>query len=375
MDSLDGALLDAADQLDAADRGGILRALATAGAQIRESTQLAAESGIGRYLAGERPRAVLLVADPPAADVLAALAALAAGLSAAAPVTVHTEPALPLWLGPADLMLVAAHTGAAERTLTLVEAAARRGVSVVAVGPAGSPLAAACGGGRLPYVPLPAGRQSRAAFWGLLTPLLLAAAEAGAADVDPSDLAAAADHLDGTAERCRPANETFVNPAKSLALDLGLAVPVLWGTSPLAGAAAFRAAAQLAGTAAHPALWGVLPDVADLFGGVFDGHQPEVADLFRDRVDDVLPRRPRLVLLRDVTEAPDVQTVVEGLIEDLADRGTPVTELAADDAGPVTRLASLVGLLDYAAVYTGLALGVDPSGVRTGALSPSGAAG
>ena len=311
---------------------------------------------------------MLLVADPPAADVLPVLTALAAGPAATAPVAVYTEAVLPLWLGPADVLLVAAHDGGAERPLMLVEAAARRGVSVVAVGPAGSSLEEACGVGRLPYVPLTPGRPSRASFWSLLIPLLLAAAQLGIAEVERSDLAAAADHLDGTAERCRPTHETFVNPAKSLALDVGASMPVFWGTSPLTGAVAHRAAAQLTRLAAHPALWGLVPAAVDLLGGVFDGGAAQDTDIFRDRIDDVVPRRPRLVLLRDVSEASDVQAIVEGVIGQLSDQGVPVTELVTDDAGPVTRLASLVGLLDLTAAYAGLALGVDPSGPRVATL-------
>ncbi len=45
------------------------------------------------------------------------------------------------------------------------------------------------------------------------------------------------------------------------------------------------------------------------------------------------------------------------------DRDVPVTELAADGAHPLERLASLIGLGDYASTYLALGYGIDPTPV------------
>jgi len=42
-------------------------------------------------------------------------------------------------------------------------------------------------------------------------------------------------------------------------------------------------------------------------------------------------------------------------------RGVRVTELAAEGTTRLERLASLVGVVDYASVYLGLGLGIDPT--------------
>ncbi len=367
---LDDALLDSADRLAAADRAGLLRALATAGAQVRESLALTAEAGLSGELAGLRARAVLVAADPAADDTAVALGALAAGPEAAAPVVRHHGPELPVWAGATDVLLVAAHSPVERDGPALADAAARRGLTVLGVGPADSPLHEACGRNRSPFVPLPAGRHPRAAFWGLLTPLLVAAGELGllpqpadGTGYRPAeDLARAADLLDGLAERSRPAGETFGNPAKSLALDLGESLPVCWGTSAAAGAAARRLAGQLA-AAGRLASWGTLPAAADRLGGLLTGAGSTPDDLFRDRVDEQDPVRPRLVLVRDADEAVEIRRLVGELVADSARHGVPVTEIAADEsAGPVGRLASLVGLLDFTAVYVGLASGTGTVG-------------
>jgi glucose/mannose-6-phosphate isomerase len=371
---LDESVLDDPDRIARADREGLLRSVATAGAQLRESVQRTAEAGLDEYLDGVRPRAVLLACDAPARPAALAIAALASHSDVPAPVLVHDEPTLPVWVGAADLVLAGAYTGADERTSTVADAAARRGVPVVGAGLAPSLLEEVCVRGRAPYVPVAAGRPPSATFWALLAPLLVAAGRVGLAEVTREDLASAADLLDSVSDRCRPTSETFVNPAKSLAVDLAASLPVVWGTSPLAGAAAHRFAGQLAARATFPAIWGALPHVAYHDGGVLDGGGlsdtgPEEADFFADRVDEPAPRRPRLVLLRDLEEAPDVRGQVEIVADSLRQRAVPVTELAAEEGGPVTRLASLVALLDFASVYTGLVLGVDPAATRTGQVT------
>ena len=364
---LDESVLDTAERLSEADRGGLLRLLATGGAQLRESMQLAEESGVDGYLADLRPRAVLVCCDAGIDVAGHAIAALADWADSAAPVLLPASTTLPMWAGPADLLLLAAHAGDDERVLALAQAASRRGMPLVGVGPAPSQLEEACLRARAPYVPVPGGGPAQAALWGLLTPLLRMAGRLRLAPVRDDDMVAAGDLLDSISARCRPNSDTFVNPAKTLALAIGTTLPMAWGTTPLTGVAAYRLASQLAGNATLPAVWGTLPAAARLFGGLFNGSAaPDEGDLFRDRVEEAEPRRLRLVLLRDTEEEPDVRGQLEVTTGLLADRAVPISALTAEEGGPVTRLASLIGLLDFVTVYVGLALGIDPSGERIG---------
>jgi glucose/mannose-6-phosphate isomerase len=359
---LDEGVLDSATRLAEADRDGLLRSVATAGAQVRESLTLADEAGAARALAGLRPRAVLLAADPAVDDVATLLAALADRPEAAAPVVRHDGPALPVWAGAADVLLAVAGPGGSTAVPALVEAAARRGLDVLGVGPADCLLHEACGRNRFPYVPLPAGRHPRADLWAPLVPLLLGAAAVGLVPDPAVDLRGAADTLDALAQRCGPARETYGNPAKSLALDLAESVPVLVGSTPTGGAAARRAAGGLA-AAGRPAPWGTLPVARHRLAGLLTGDADEaVDDLFRDRVDDVAPARPRLVLVRAEEEPDQVRAQVDELSADSNERGVPVTEVVAEDAsGPLGRLASVLGLLDFTVAYVGLASGREDS--------------
>ncbi|WP_299034421.1 SIS domain-containing protein [uncultured Pseudokineococcus sp.] len=369
MPELDEGLLDDADRLAAADPSSVLRALAGAGAQVRRARELVEDSPASRWDAADRPRAVVVAARGGATVVAGALEALA-GQRAAVPVVARTGAALPAWVGALDLVVAVSLSGRAEATVALAAEAGRRGARLLTVGAAGSPLETVCAIARGVHVPLPEpGREatsaptSRTALWSLLTPALCVTSALGVlaplgegSPAEALDEVAAA--LDAEAEACRPGSESFVNPAKALALDLAADLPVVLGDGDLAGVAARRAASVLARTARIPAVHGRLPDDAgDLvatFGGPFAAAAED--ELFEDPFLDGPSRsRLRLVMLREATTGPS------SAVLRLAERsGVRTTDVVADAPGPLARFAQLVARTDFAAAYLALATGLDP---------------
>jgi glucose/mannose-6-phosphate isomerase len=273
-------------------------------------------------------------------------------------------------VGVADLVVAVSCSGSTEETLSALEEAVRRGVPVLVVGAEGSPVHDLAQRGRGVFVPVPQGRQPRASMWALATPLVVAGAALGICDGSDAAVEAAAVALEDVAQRCRVDADELVNPGKQLATHLLGAVPVLWGTSPLAGMAAYRFACQLNENAKAPATWGVLPEANHnqvvAFDGPFAGGRgrPSDDDLFRDREDDVDAGRLALVLLRDTDEHPQTARRAD-VSRHLAEaRGIPVHVLSAEGASPFERLARLVGTSDYASTYLALAEGLDPTPVE-----------
>src|SRR5665213_1547941 len=175
--------------------------------------------------------------------------------------------------------------------------------------------------------------------------------------VSLDEMALAADRLDATAEACRPSSESFVNPAKRLAIDIAGALPVIWGAGGLCRVAAKRFARQLHANAKYPALDGGLQEAAHgtvaLFDGLFATTTPE--DVFRDPFDDESPRTMplRVVLMRD---APDSETDTDAGLRRAAEylageRGVRTSQVAADNGLPFERLAQLIAFGDFASVY------------------------
>jgi glucose/mannose-6-phosphate isomerase len=375
--ALDEQLLDDADGLIAADPSGSLRALAMAGAQVRMALTATADAGTARIVADGRPRAVV-VASLGGSAVVGDVLTLLAGSNSPVPVSVRRGLPLPGWIGPLDLVVAVSMSGRAPGPLGLAAEAARRGCRLLTVGSARSPLAEVSERTGGVHVAVPRGdtaaaRASRMALWSLVTPVISVAHDLGLTDASRAVLERVATRLDAQAELFRPSSDAFVNPAKSLALELSGVVPVVLGDGDVTAVAASRAVSMLARTARVPAMRGSLPDDAGDVVATFDGPlavRPE-ADLFSDPdFDGPASSSPllRLLLLRDAAPTPDrpdgswleTSRTADAVRLTAQDAGVRVTEIAAESGHPLERLADLISLTDFASVYMALAGGIDP---------------
>jgi len=359
-------LLDDPAALEAGDPEGMLRAVASSAAQVREAALLSAEADVAKLGSEDLPRSVVVLGmggSAIAGDVLAAVA----GPDCPVPVLGVRSHVLPVWVGAADLVVAVSCSGTTEETLTALEEAVRRGCRLVVVGATGSPIEDLAARGRAVFVPAPSGRQPRASVFALSTPLIVAGDALGLLSCSPEEVEATAVLLETLATRHRPDADTVLNPGKSLALGLTGRLPVVWGSSPLAGVAAYRFACQLNENAKTPATWGVLPEAGHnqvvAFDGPFAGARD--ADIFRDRLedDDDEHTRMHLVLLRDTQEHPRVARRADVVAELARDRGLEVSSLVAEGSSAFQRIASLINLADWTTTYFALAQGTDPTPV------------
>jgi glucose/mannose-6-phosphate isomerase len=357
--------LDDPALVEAADPGGVLRQAASAAAQVRTSARVTAETDLGAVISAGRPRSIVVTGmggSGVAGEVLAAVC----GPGSASPVIAQHDYRLPAWVGAADLVIAVSCSGTTEETLSAAEGAVRRGCPLLGVGGAGSPLARIAEQARAPFVPVQPAGMPRFTLWGLAVPLMVVADRLGVADIPADTLETAAADLERVSHLCRPDSESFVNPAKTLALELDGTLPMIWGSSPLTGVAATRFACQLNENAKYPAIPGVLPEANHNQVVVFDGpFAPWAATGPRVPGDeDPRPAVPlRLVLLRDSQEHPQVARRRKVSAELAEQHGIGVSELAADGETALQRLAGLLQLIDYATVYLGIAIGVDPGPV------------
>jgi TusA-related sulfurtransferase len=324
----DEDLLDDPRRLEATDSGGLLRAAATAGAQVRATTAAAEEAGLAQ-LAGQRPRALVLLTRPGAAPAAAPL--LLALVGPSCPVPVVTTRSVPMWVGALDIVL-ANTTDPGDRELAEgIDRALRRGAQVVLSAPAEGPVAAAAAGRAVllgPRLEVPPGLTlPRALTAGLLlldTLKLLA-----------TDTEVLAGELDREAERDYVAHESLVNPAKALALRLQGRTPLLWGTDPVATAVAGHWAGG----------------EADVFHDPFDDDQPGNRMPAMRPVLLGVPADARYEAERaaasEALPGADLVTVDEELM------------MGHDDPGAATCAAAVLALrFDFAALYLGLGRGV-----------------
>src|SRR4051794_31271207 len=338
----------------------MLPAVASGAAQVRESALFAREAGVAALADEDRPRSVVVCGmggSGIAGDVLSAVV----GPGSPVPILTHRGYGLPGWVGAADLVVAVSCSGSTEETLSALEEAVRRGCRLLVVGAADSPVQDLGARGRALFVPVTQGRQPRASVWALSTPLVVAADALGLVEAGEDVIEATADQLEQVALRCRIDADHFANPAKQLALELTGTLPVVWGTSPLAGTAAYRLACQLNENSKTPATWGVLPEANHnqvvAFDGPFAGSgSGSVEDLFRDRVEDASEEqtRMRLVLLRDSDEHPQVALRTAVTQELAEERGIGVSTVTAEGDSSFERLAFLVAMGDWASAYLAL---------------------
>ncbi len=371
---IDEQRLDDPHALAAADPAGMLRATATGAAQVRAGAAAAAEAGLADVAAEGRPRS-LVVCGMGGSGIAGELLAAALGPNALVPVVVHRDAGIPGWVGATDLVIGVSCSGRTQETLSAVDEARRRSARLVGVGSEGSDLADLVVAGRGVFIPVRPVLAPRASLWGLATPLFSVCATLGLLDLGgPSDgpapelpehLEAAADRLEHVAVACGPEPDTFVNPAKELALALADGLPLIWGSGQCGPPAATRLACQLAENAKSAAVSGALPEVLHNQVVAFDGVSAVggKADFFRDRVDEPSSQRARLCLLRD-DEGDARSARAADVAEQLAnERGLQPAVIRAEGASPIERLASLIGIADFASVYVAVLKGVDPTPV------------
>ncbi|MCW2522131.1 MAG: bifunctional glucose-6-phosphate/mannose-6-phosphate isomerase [Frankiales bacterium] len=383
MSEFEPELLDDADRLLAADRGGLLRSLAAAGAQVRRAIGTIDEFGVERLREGDPPRAVLVAPDPHSAYLSSLLSMLGRH---SAPVIDWRDPSLPRWAGPADALLVISADGRHPRLAELVDQADRRGLALAVVAPAGSPVAVAAARHPTADVSYLATMPTRAIWWALATPALQAMDSLGLTD-NAMTLNRLADALDEVAEANRPDSSAFTGPAKVLASDLAGSVPVIAGAGPGATVAARRIAGSVQLIGGSTAMAASLPDDVARVGALleFAGDSDEAADFFADRENPGVA--PRLVLvgagveldygerLSDYPEDPTdrlgelaARRAASALAELAASRGIGSSRIDVPDAPTLIRFGVAAATGDFAASYLALGRGIDPSAPRLGEL-------
>ena len=149
-------------------------------------------------------------------------------------------------------------------------------------------------------------------------------------------------------QQCAPDAPERINPAKQLARQLYGTLPMIWGSSDLAGIVAYRLLCQLAENAKYPSVNGVLPEA--LHNQVVTFAAPSASS-----------PPIRLVLLRDTVEHEQVALGADEAVVLARESGVPVSLLVAVGEHPLERMASLCAVGDFASVYLGVLEGVDPT--------------
>ena len=353
--------LDDTDGLVEADRDGLLRAAAMAGAQVRATAATVDEGGLDQISGGQRPRTVIWLAGRGPAVSAGAMLTAALGATAGEPLVLAAD-SLP-WIGPLDVLVVAGDDPGDPVLVSAAATAVRRGARVVVATPYEGPMRDATAGRaavlapRL-WVPEEFG-LCRFLAVGLAT---LAAVDPATAPADTGNLGAIADELDAEALRNSVSREVFTNPAKALAERMRNRPVVLAGDGQATVALARHAVAVLLRIAGRPVAGAGLADaMVALRHGSAAGFSDPVDSLFHDEeIDGPLPTRPRVLALTLDAERPVLAARIAGMdgvdlvgVEDVGEAGS----VPESNSSTAQQLATLAVRLEMAAVYLRLAGG------------------
>lgn len=239
----DEALLDDPARVADADSEAVLRGAAMAGAQVRAGAEQADELNLGGALEAVRPRALILITRSGVGRAVARM--ISALLAPTCQVPIVLADTVPSWAGPLDVVWAHNDDPGDEPLAASLNRTAQYGATIVVSAPSEGPVAAAIGGkGTLmaPRIDAPSCRD----FPHALASVLQTVISLGLLELDVEDLAG---ELDAEAARNHLGHESFVNPAKTLALRLADRTPLLWGLDPVATATAEYAAHALANDA------------------------------------------------------------------------------------------------------------------------------
>jgi hypothetical protein len=322
-----------------------LRALAASGGRVRREAGVTAEArerAVERIRESGRPRAVI-VAGPDARLVRAVLEPVCP-----VPFVAWSHGGLPGWAGSLDLVVVLApEDSSAEQCASTVAEAVRRGSQVVVACSVRSLVAEHVTGSSSSLLPVETSDPLAVAV-----SVLDVLGRLGLGPTLTPD--GVADALDVVAALASPYRDLSGNAAKSLAVALADATPLVWGGPALAARAARRVAEALRRASGRPALSGDAEHLApvieatvarNLFDDPFDGGSGEGSG-----------PRPALLVLDDAEEP--VWAGRRRTLTELADaHDVRVEVLAAEDAAePVARYAALVLQGGFAAEYLRLGL-------------------
>lgn len=322
----DPAILDESDHL--------LRPLAEAGARLRRESASAA-SAIAALADEPRPRAIIAVG--PEARLVRAV------LEPVCPVPFVAWPnlGLPGWVGPLDLVVV---LGGGPAAASCAHEALRRGSRLLVTAPEDSSLARQAASRATTLLPvstsdpLPAAIVAMAALheMGLGAPL---------------STAAVADALDAVALESAHGVDLAANPAKTVAIELADAQPVIWGGSVLAARASRRIAEAVRTASGRVALAADAGELLPILAGV----RPR--DPFADPFEGSQDARPTLVVVDDGLGDAENDEQREALEGNARVMDVRVTELAHTDGSTMERYATVLAKGLFAAAYLQIGLG------------------
>lgn len=267
------------------------------------------------------------------------------------PVEVVREYRVPAFVDERTLFVASSYSGNTEETLAAQEQAARAGARIVAL-TSGGRLGDVASQKGWPIARIPSGLPPRAAIGYSLFAAVGVMEAAGLLPDMATPMEQAMRALAGVRDRCGMAVPYAQNLAKQEAIELLDRLPVIYGSSGIGAAVAYRWKCQFNENSKHPAYWTSLPELDHNEVVGWEAPPPSVA------------RHIRMIMLEVGDEVPRMVRRFEATRRILDGRASGMAIFQGEGEGHLARALSLLHLGDYVSFYLAIAKGVDPTPVR-----------
>lgn len=331
-------MLDSKGAVKSLDRKNMFGAIEEMPKQLVEGLRRGKMSGLPRFT----PKDVFVCGMGGSAiggDLLAAWLSLSSDL----PCYVSRSYSVPAHMSKDSLVIVASYSGNTDETLSMFEDARRKRAKIVSI-TTGGQLAEMSQSYDVPFARLPSGLTPRASVGYMFGAMLGVLERSGVVSAD-KQLEETVRILSKMLSYCRQNVSTGDNPAKVLAHEIHLAVPVVVGYG-ISSPVAKRWANQLNENGKSLAFASEIPEMDhnEIVGWMQDGRAKGFAAVFLEHGKGNSAIDRRLAATKE-----------------MLGRVTPVYTAEAIGLSPMAKMFSLVMLGDFVSAYTGILRDQDPS--------------
>ena len=338
-------LLDNVDKINAVDKSGMLNFCVNAAKHYHEASEIASKITVN-YPKPDN----IIVAGMGGSAIGGDLLKDWAKNKLTVPIEVNREYHLPAYVGKKTLVLITSYSGDTEESLSAFLDALKRKCMIYCVSSGGALLKYA-EKLKVPYLQVPSGMPPRAALPYMFVPLIVYMEKAGLVKGVSEELKEALTLLEKISKENSPAKPAEENFAKTLALNIGETVPVVYGFG-FYRSVAQRFKQQFNENSKVPAKWEFFPELDhnEIVGWENSG---DFGKCFS------------VIFIRDKDEPVEIKSRIEITKQIMNKACLKMFDIPAQGKSALAKMLSTIIIGDFTSNYLAVLHGVDPTPVKT----------
>jgi glucose/mannose-6-phosphate isomerase len=266
------------------------------------------------------------------------------------PIEVCREYKLPKYANKDVLISIISYSGETEESLSAFLDAIERGCMVTCLSSGGN-LIEYAEKMSIPCLRVPTGMAPRATLPYLFLPQIILLHKLGLVPNIDSEISEATAILKQIGKENSPDKPVTDNFTKSLASEIGVTVPIVYGFG-VYRAVAQRFKTQINENSKTPAKWETFPEL-------------DHNEIVGWEAAESLAKFFSVILLRDKEEAGEMKLRIEVTKELLRRAGLRTFEVWSRGRSTLARMSATISIGDFTSVYLAILKGIDPTPVRT----------